>query len=216
MIDSSTLDAAERPSGVLLSEARCIRWLQSGLNYFLHRFPWAGTVTSTSLTLSTQKIAFPTDFVLDVRDGLTISTANGGAGRLRRRSLQDIIGLSIEGDTGTPLLYAVQDPNLFLYPTPDKSYTATLWYYKLPVSLGPTTKPTFPDDWTLIEYIRLRGLEWVRELPPGTALEYAKKACGDLLKTGIGREPEHSDLHLDSRHFGYTGRREVWSWMGDR
>ena len=216
MADSSVLEEHDYPGGVVASNAFGIEWLQEALDYFHHRFPWAGIVANTTLTLSTQKVAFPTDFVLDVRDGLTISTANGGSGRLRRRSLQDVIGLSIEAQTGTPLIYGVQDPNLFLYPTPDKSYTATLWYYKLPVVMTATTKPNFPDDWTLIEYIRLRALEWIRVLPPGVALEYAKKACGDLLKTGMGREPEHSDLQLDSRYFGHTGRRDAWSWMGDR
>jgi hypothetical protein len=97
---------------------------------------------------------------------------------------------------------------------PDAPYQATLWYYQVPAALGPTTVPQFPSDWLLIEYVRLRGREWVNAVPPGTAMEYARKEIGRLRQAGLAGEPEDDTLPFDERRF-LTGNAGPTDWMGN-
>ena len=213
MTDSPVLDQKDRPGGVIEPGALCIGFLQDGLDYWHHRFPWAGALTSTQLVVSGPYIQLPEDFILDMRDGLVIKVTDGGPGRLMRRDVQQIVTIRAEGQSGVPRIYAVADPVISVAPAPNKPYTAWLYYYKLPLVLGPGDKPNFPSDWCLIEYVRLRCEEWVRAQPPGTAMAYAERECTKLLKTGLGREPESTTLRLDPATFGISTQNR-WSWMG--
>jgi hypothetical protein len=223
LIDSPSLDQKSRPGGVLDPQSVLIGWLQDGLDYFHRKFPWTGLITRTALTLSgTDTYALPADFVLDLRDGLRIMEPNGTAqatkARLHRKSLPWLLGQDTTVDAvGQPSAYVLLPPNLRIHPHPVRSYAAELWYYALPALLLADTIPNFPDDWTLVEFVRLRGKEWTGESAPGAALAFASALCADLQKSGLGTEADADSLPLDSTVFRPTGSIDAgrWGWMGD-
>lgn len=50
--------------------------------------------------------------------------------------------------TGSPLYYAIDGPNIHLYPTPDGAYPMELRYWKIPAPLvNDSDVPPLPDTW---------------------------------------------------------------------
>lgn len=180
---------------------------------FHNVFPWAGIVKSTPVTISAESTTLPSDFIMDVRDGLLITTPST---RLRRWSLPRHIqaGLSLGSSTGTPKRYTITPPSLLVYPTPDVAYAGKLWYYALPTVLGPTTVPNFPSDWVLVEYVRFRGLEWGNRAPAGSAEQFAAQAVSVLRRSGLAFESEVDAIPLDADSFRGVGGQNDYSWMG--
>ena len=215
MADLPELDQHDRPSSVILSTAFAINWLQRCLDEMFQVFPWAGTFTNTTGTvtlLNTTSLA-PTDFILDVRDGLYINTG-GSLRQLRRRNVSDIIPYQARNDqggnpiTGTPSLYAFSGRTLRLN---------TLWYYAMPSVLAATDTPTFPSDHVLVDFVYLRALEWARKVPQGSAMKYLREVeIPALRNAGLNQEPETDHIMLDPLQF--KGRRRVaWGsgpWPG--
>jgi hypothetical protein len=202
-------------SGTINASAMSIEWLQEILDFFHTIVPWAGIVTSTSVTFtdSTATIALESDFILDVKDGLLI-TVNSVTRRLRRVGLQNLISMSLNTNEGVPLVYCVQATNFRVTPTPDQTYTGTLWYYARPSALSSSTVPSFPSDLTLIEAVRIRAMEWIRAVPPGTALGYCETQVAKLRKSGLGHEPESMDIPLDPYVYRPQAGEPGWAWMG--
>jgi hypothetical protein len=217
MVDSPMLDQKERPGGTIHQNAMSIGWLQDALDYFHRKFPWTGTIASSAVSIvgGTVLYALPTDYTLDVRDGVRIMQSDTKR-RLRRKPLPWLLNRDTT-QTGTPAIYVVLGTNLRVWPVPDKAYTAELWYYQLPATLDTDDKPIFPDDWTLIEYIRLRGKEFTGEAQPGSAMGFAAGIAAGLQKSGLGVEGEDDQLHLDSSFFQPTGQGGGSSadWMGE-
>lgn len=206
-------------TGTINSTAITIGWIQQAVDMFHMKFPWAGIVTSTAVTFTTgtPTIALPSDFILDLRDGLLI-THSSFTRRVRRRGLQNIISYSLNRNAGRPLLYCIQGTNLLFTPTPDQGYTGTFWYYQRPAALSGATVPVFPSDLVLIEFVRIRCLEWTRALPPGAALQYSELQIRELRKSGLGHEPESDEIPLDGNVFlpGAGGSQtSPWSWLGE-
>lgn len=197
LIDSPRLDEKDRPSATIVSGAYTIGWLQEGLDLAHHLFPQsallktatfditAGTATYTLTTIAS-------DYLLDFKDGVLLPNDEG---RLRRIALNAALDVM----TGTsarskPTRYAIHNGLLVLRPVPKDAYTsATLYYYSLPAALGATTTPSFPTDIILVEYLRLKGLEWLREVPVGTAESYLIAGVARLQKAGLGSEAEMDD-----------------------
>lgn len=97
LMDSPTLDQHDRPNAPTIDAgAFSISWLQNALDRFHQVFPWAGLVKAVPITLAqgNPAIALPSDFLLDVRDGIVIPQpqnplSNSGLPlRLFRTSLQ--------------------------------------------------------------------------------------------------------------------------------
>lgn len=223
MVDSSSLDQKDRPGGVLHANAMCIGWLQDALDLFHRTFPWRGLITSSalSITSSTDTYALPADFEMDVRDGVRIVQSSPLIRRrLARQPFTWLLNRDTAGTDGTrglPACYVILNSNLRLSPWPDTTYTGELWYYKLPEALAAADRPTFPDDWMLVEYVRLRGKEWINEESAGTAIAYARKVIGELKKSGLGEEAENDSLMLDPTRFRPMGNDPGSStaWLGD-
>jgi hypothetical protein len=85
-------------------------------------------------------------------------TPSGGFGRLRELfavdlnvSLQPVALRDVDNSVvtqGRPYFYAMDGPNLHLYPTPDGSYPFTLRYWIMPTALANSTDiPGMPADW---------------------------------------------------------------------
>jgi hypothetical protein len=220
MIDSPSLDQKARPDGAVDPHSMVIGWLQDGLDFFQRKFPWTGLITSSAYTLAgTDIYTLPTTFVLDIRDGLRIMET--GANPVKRRLLRKSLTWLLSRDTtaartGTPEAYVVLPPSVRIYPHPDRSYAAELWFYSLPAALQAYTVPNFPDDWTLVEFVRLRGKEWTGEMQPGAALAFANALAADLQKSGLGNEADSDALELDRAFFhpSGSGSAQPWGWMG--
>lgn len=226
LIDSAALDQKDRPFGSTIQpQALTIGFLQDGLDFFHRKFPWTGLIKMQSVTFTagTNLYALPTDYTLDLMNGVRIMQANTSGNpvkrRLLRKSLTWMLGRDSTTDAiGTPQCYCITGTNLRIYPYPDKTYSGgEFWYYALPDKMDADTKPTFPDDWTLIEYVRLRGREWTNEAPPGTAIEFCNTVVSQLQAAGLGNEGENDALELDRGFFHETGAESShhrWSWMG--
>ena len=85
--------------------------------------------------------AFPTDFIQVYRNGMYLIAVNNGdpVGRLRQTSLDKAIEFASQFPlrTGQPGRFVVTGNGIFqVFPTPDKSYNAEIWYYALPAPLG--------------------------------------------------------------------------------
>jgi hypothetical protein len=213
-IDSVALDAHDRPGGsVLATNAFTIAWLQDGLDTFHRIFPMAGRLTSQSITLtSTGVLTLPTDFIIDVKDGILIPEHKV---RVLRKGFQESLNYDLRGITGSnePCYYTKQGNVIRFTPRPSDTVTATLWYYALPAVLDENDVPDFPDDWTLIEYIRLRGMEHIKALPPGSAQKYVNEAIATLRSAQLFGEPEHDTFPLDPIQFPRNAGG-AYDWLG--
>lgn len=199
LIDSPRLDEKDQPTtGVITSTALSIGWLQDGLDLAHNLYPFQGLLKSTTFTLTagTGSYALATvasDFVLDFRDGIVLPDDKG---RLRRSAFNRLLDYQTSSSSqGLPQRYGVQNGLLVVRPIPRESYLATtLYYYSLPSVLASSTVPSFPNDLILVEYVHLRGREWLRELAAGTAEKYLIDAVARLQKAGLGPEAEVDDV----------------------
>lgn len=216
LADCPTLEPHDMPGGVIQPNAHCITWLQTAIDYFHIELPFASRIDTESITIpTTGNVTCPSDFILDVRDGLVLASPNG---RLKRLDYQKFLSVQLAYQTGTvqfPSVYCVMGSTIKVAPLPSAQLTATLHYYALPPELGPATKPDFPSDWCLIEFVCLMAWEWVRAKPPGTAMAYARACIADLKKAGLGNEPESDTIPLDSLYFRPQGvTSDHTTWMG--
>jgi hypothetical protein len=202
MIDSATLDHHDRPSApTIVTTAYAIGWLQDAIDAFYHEFPWTAQITTASLSLtaaseSPASYSAPATFLWDVRNGIIVTT--GTRKRLLRKPLQELLSMATGNQTAAaPEIYSVVNSTIYVHPRPDQTYTATLWYYSFPAVLATSSVPVFPTDLVLIDYVRLRGMEQIRALPPGSAQQYIRAEIQALREGSMGREPESSELPSD-------------------
>ena len=221
LVDSPRLNELDQPTaGTITSSALSIGWLQDALDLAHNLYPMSGALTSTTFdivagtaTYTISTIA-PT-FILDFKNGVVLPTDKG---RLQRTSFNRILDYQVgTSSRSKPEQYAIQNGMLVLRPIPREAYTAvTLYYYSLPAVLGAATVPNFPNDLILVEYIHLRGKEWIREIGPGTAEKYLIDAVARLQKTGLGSEAEMDDvIGVDRSYFpgggtGYSESGDGW------
>ncbi|MGH7273864.1 MAG: hypothetical protein ACREIQ_05400 [Nitrospiria bacterium] len=224
MADLPELDQHDRPAATttIVSAAFSIAWLQRGLDTMHQEFPWAGTVASASGTISalnTTNVA-PSDFILDVRNGLLLNIG-GTTKQLIRRSFADIMMYqALHNQGGTPVrsrpsLYCFTGRTLRFDITPDQDYTYTLWYYQMPSIMAGTSTPNFPSDHVLIDYVYIRALEWARKVPQGSAMKYLREVeIPALREAGLSQEPESDHIPLDPQQFRGRAGRLGTSWSG--
>lgn len=217
MIGAPSLNNNDRPAGTIVATALSLSWLQDALNLLADEFPWAQMVASASVSLTASAVlTLPADFILDVRDGLYIPSAGSVAAvRLRRLAYQKLVNLQVyQPGTGTPRRYTALPPVMQLWPIPNQTYAAKLLYYARPAALGASSIPVFPSDLPLIEYVRYRGLEWIRSAPEGAALTYLQKQIADLRRSDLGFEPESDTIPFDQDQFIPMGDPSSSGWMG--
>jgi hypothetical protein len=218
MVGAPALNTNDRPAGTILSTALSVGWLQDILNLMAEQFPWAQAIKTATLVISAQAVPYPADFILDVRDGVYLmNSANPTVPnqRIRRLPYQQMLNRMVALPTaGVPTRYTVLPPNISFWRTPDITYTATLAYYARPSVETAGTIATFPDDVTLIEYVRFRALEWIRAVDPGSALKYAMGRIAAFRKAGLGYEPEDTTIPFDSDQFIQMGDLSATSWLG--
>lgn len=220
LADVPSLDTNDRPSGSIQSGAFTVEWLQEGIDFFYQNIPMAGVFTSVTVTLTQSgQMTIPNDFLVDLRDGLIIT--DDPRWRLVRVAGQEYVQRAILGTASTspsqPAYYFVQPPTIFFFNrsgiVPDKSYNGKLFYFQLPAVLQPGTVPNFPSDLVLVDYVRLKCLEYVRSVPAGTALEYAEKQVAKLRNSGLFNEPENDEIPLDARKFKRFDQGFYYDWL---
>jgi hypothetical protein len=188
-----------------------VGWLQRALDYFYKQFPIKGVLTSATVSLASEFLTVPLDFVQDYRNGL-IMASDGG--RLTRRGLSYLLSKAAN-NRGKPSFYAiVDDTRLMLRDIPDTPYSATLWYYKLPDALTSTQIPPFPDDQVLVDLLEIKYKEWLQIVPKGSGMEYARQQIAALQKSGVGAEPEPDQIELDRQYYGDQNAQRD-DWMGE-
>ena len=207
LVDSPRLDEKDQPTtGTITSTALSIGWLQDALDLAHNLYPMSGALLSTTfnITAGTGSYTISTiasDFILDFKDGILLPSDKG---RLTRTAFNVLLNVATATSARSrPQWYGIQNGTLILRPIPSESYTAaTLYYYSLPSVLSASTIPNFPSDLLLVEYVHLRGREWLREIPAGTAEKYLIDATARLQRSGLGSEAEIDDvIGVDRRVF---------------
>lgn len=225
MIDSPTLDEKDRPDGLNYTGTLALGWLTDALKKTYNLFPMAGNLISVPLIFQegVGDYSLPTDFIKDYKDGIIIinPSTNSETWKMYRRSMTQIIAYAnSESTRDRPGLYvAIPGRRLYIRPFPDRAYSATLWYYSMPVNLGATEVPQYPDDSALVEFVRLRGKEWIHQVDPGTAESYLIQATKNLAAAGLGNEAENDVIPVDRRFFPGDGgpgmEQDGPGWMGE-
>lgn len=226
---SPTLIQHDIPGGIVQENAHSIKWLQNALDFFHRKCPFSTDVQSVSVTIqsnsedlvltATPSLYLPADFMLDVRNGIVVESSSGNY-RLERKSFQYWLsyrnGLQ-NATTTTPRMYCIINSRIKVAPLLSSPQACTLWYYALPVEIGPEDYPPFPDEWTLIEFIRIKALEWTRSIEVGTAQVYFTKQLAGLRAAGLLNDTEYDIPPLENNQVfpegpgGVLGRN---AWMG--
>jgi hypothetical protein len=222
MADVATLEVHDRPDGVILPKAHSIKWLQNMLDMFYNRYPFAGEVVKAAMLVQAHQedvllatppevipgeiapsLYLPHDFAIDVTDGLIIPYGESTFYRVKKIAFQPWLRVqtfyrSAQAPQARVLYYTIINNRIKTVPLIAQSVLADLWYYRLPPVLEANDIPRFPDDWTLIEYVRLRAMEWVRHpaVPIGTAKAYAEAELSADRQAGLLQRSEEDQLPL--------------------
>jgi len=226
MSQAGNVERHDCPDGVVLPDAYSIGWMQDILDWWYHMFPFSSTVTKVSLncTANSDSITLPSDFILDVRNGYHVQRTPGdnlSFQKVFRIPLQKFINrqLYYQGASNIkfPSYYNIQGRIMKIVPTPIISTVGQLWYYKLPTVLGTDDIPDFPNDYVIVEYLRIRALEFVRVHDPGTAQKFCDKIVGSMKAAGLMNEPEDDEIPFDDLvNRPSPGHLNTYSWMGQR
>lgn len=233
MAQLPNLDIHDIPGGVVQPDAFSIQWLQDILDFWYHMVPFSSTVMSATLNMSANSnvVVAPTDFILDVRNGYLVQTISSDSlsyKRMYRLPFQKWLNRSLMSQKSTnvqyPSVYCVIGKSggtqiIRVSPTPTQAVLGTLWYYQLPPTLTSSDIPTFPNDYVITEYIRIRALEWARIFDPGTAQRFCEKMVAGMKSAGLMNEPEDDEIPFDDlvyRRQPTSGLYTTYSWMGER
>lgn len=229
MAQVPNLQQHDIPDGVVQPDAYSIQWLQDILDFWYHMVPFSSTVVKVSITIpaNTTEILLPTDFILDVRNGLITQTHDNvnSKKRLIRVPLQKWINRDLYYTNLTdfsqvsnrhPLFYMIQGLYAKVTPQAAISRASELWYYALPAALASNEKPIFPNDYVITEYIRIRALEWCHAFEPGTAQKFCDKIVAGMRAGGLLNEPEDDEIPFDTLVYSHPGNQQGYAWMGSR
>lgn len=226
LIDAATLNHHDRRGGIIDPNAFCISWLQQSLDMYHSRYPFSADVTSAAMTISinqshltvtaTPTLYVPANFMLDVKHGLVL-TINSQTRRLPRKAFPqwlDVYNASLTQPQIAPLLYTIHGGRMHIAPLTTTAYAATLWYFAKPAPLVADSVPNFPDDWVLVEYVRIKGLEWLKQHPPGTASAYMRKELGAMKQAGLLNETEFDAFPIEQTVIAGRDGTDRNLWMG--
>ena len=235
MVQLPNLEVHDAPNGVVQQDAHSIQWLQDILDFWFHMVPFSATVKKQSLTCTANSdtLVMPSDFILDVRNGLLVQTVPGDNNSYKRKwrtPLQKFINRQLENQNSQNVKYPerycivgddgvinTQYQTMKVTPTPNIATLCYLWYYSLPPRIEANQKPKFPNDYVCTEYLRIRALEWAGIYEPGTAHKFCEKIISSMKAAGLMNEPEDDEIPMDEQVY----RRPMWSsdrnrWMGSQ
>ena len=221
------LTKQDAPGGILDPNAKSIKWLQNALDYFHRKYPFASDILDVDLTIQVNNVDavltadptkyLPTDFIVDVRDGIDV-TFNGAFSQIFRKDYRTWRLKNQASQSGLaqrPEIYTRLNNRIKVLPKVSEPLSAVLHYYALPAVLETDSPVPFPDEWILIEFIRLKALEWVRTIELLTAQKYLDIALAGLIASGLLNEPEHEGgVPLENNQVIIDGAYNRNSWMG--
>lgn len=218
------LKVHDAPDGTVLPEAFTIGWMQDILDFWYAMVPFSTTVTKTGLnaTANTGTITLPDDFILDVRNGYITRLVPDNPNSMQRRHrlpFQKFLRrqLFFQGTTSCnyPYFYCVLGHVLHITPIPTIDTLGDIWYYQMPAVLEANDKPVVASDYVLIEYLKIRMLEWVGKYEVGTAQKFCDKILGGMKAAGLLNEPEDDEIPFDEMTYtNHGGRGQPSTWMG--
>jgi hypothetical protein len=224
---SPPLNTHDRPGDVIDQNAYSIKWLQSALDRVHVKFPFSTDIQDVPIVFSSSSVDvtllsdstkyLPTDFILDVKDGVTY-TYGGKETRLKRRTFQQ--WLSIYNDTknqrvAVPSIYCMIQNRIKIAPVPSTNLSGTLWYYKLPGIIHASEYPNFPDEWTLIEYVHVKALEWNHSVDIGTGQVFLEREVARLKAAGLLNDTEYDQVPIENNQVFVSPGLSRNAWMGD-
>lgn len=219
------------PHGVVQPDAFSLQWLQDILDFWYHMVPFSATVVKVPLNATPNQdyIILPEDFIVDVRHGYLVETIVGNPHSMQRRlrlPFQRFLSrsISLQGSSNVqfPTHYCVNGKSsndrqlLRITPTPTIPTVGVIWYYQMPPLLRAGDKPAFPSDYVIVEYIRIRALEWARILDPGTAVSFCDRILKAMKANGLMNEPEDDEISNDETRYPTSSSDglEAYRWMG--
>ncbi len=235
MAQLPNLEVHDAPNGVVQVDAFSIQWLQDILDFWYSIMPFSATVKKIPLTCTANSdtIILPGDFILDVRNGLIAQTIPGNTASYKRRwrmPLQKFINRQLARQNSTDVKYpdfycvvgddgniTTQYQTMLVTPTPTIATQCQLWYYQLPPALSANQKPKFPNDYSCVEYLRIRAHEWQGLYEPGTAQKFCSNIVAKYKAAGLLNEPEDDEIPMDEQVYRKTDQYgNMYTWMGDR
>src|SRR6266702_1394466 len=207
-LQSPPLDRHDRPGDVIDQNAFSISWLQSALDRCHVKFPFSTDNTKY----------LPIDFILDVRDGV-VYISNNQSIRLKRKSFQywlSIYNSTLNNRSPVPSIYTIIQNRIKVAPIVQSNISGTLWYYKLPSIVNSGDYINFPDEWTLIEYVHIKGMEWNHTVDLGTSQMFLEKELARLKAAGLLNETEYDVVPIENNQLLIdTPLVDRNSWMRD-
>ena len=236
MAQLPNLEVHDAPNGVVQQNAFSVQWLQDILDFWYHMVPFSATVKKISINsvANIDSIILPSDFILDVRNGLLVRKVPNDANSYQRRlrlPLQKFINRQVifqgSTDVNFPLYYCIvgddgsvltQQQTMLLTPTPTIIAQCQLWYYQLPPPLEANHRPKFPNDYVCIEYLRIRAHEWQGLYEPGTSQKFCDSIIKNMKANNLMNEPENDEIPMDENVYlkRNSDTVDMWGWMGPR
>ncbi len=228
LAQSPPLDRHDRPGDVIDQNAFSIKWLQSGLDRVHRKFPFSTDIQSVDVVissnttdvtlLSNSSLYLPTDFILDVKDGIFYTSGTSSI-RLKRRTFQywlSVYNSTLNQKVPVPSCYCVIQNRIKVAPIPLTNISAILWYYALPALIQASQYPSFPDEWTLIEYVHIKAMEWNHSIDIGTGQSFLEKELARLKAAGLLNETEYDVVPIENEQIILnTGLYSPDAWLGD-
>jgi hypothetical protein len=232
MAQMPNLEVHDAPNGVVREDAFMIQWLQDILDFWHHFVPFSATVKKISVncTVNSDSISLPSDFILDVKNGLLTQAIAGDTKSYRRcmrLPLQKFINRQVYYQTTTdvkyPLFYCIsgddgnvltQKQTMLVTPTPTIATVCQLWYYQLPPPLEANHRPRVPNDYVCTEYLRLRAHEWQGLLEPGASQKFCHAIIKNMQGSHLLNEPEDDEIPMDQNTFMRQNTVSPYHWMG--
>src|SRR6266571_1549543 len=115
-----------------------------------------------------------------------------------------------------PSIYTIIQERIKVAPVVSNNIPGTLWYYKMPSIASASTYIHFPDEWTLIEYVHIKAMEWNRSVDLGTGQMFLEKELARLKAAGLLNETEYDVVPIENNQVLVdTPLVDRNSWMGD-
>lgn len=217
----SALKVHDCPANVVREDAYAVDWLQEIIDFWFHTVPQSQNVHEVSLNIpaTADTVVVPADFILDVRNGYIIQTNEHATSkkRMRRLPLQKWISARLyyqgESHGRHSVFYTVQNRSIRVTPTCETIQIGYLWHYFLPPRLESNEIPEFVSDYVLIEYIRIKALEWCGQYDVGTSVKYCDKLVTGMKAAGLMNEPEDDEIPFAVMGHSYSNRG-TYAWMG--
>ncbi len=190
----------EEPTEGVWADASILWWLNSGIKEIAMRAKPSRDWVYTSTVAGAPNYDLPDGSleVIEVFCGPSTEAQN----KLRRIDFQDFTALPLDSDTGTPMYYAIDDSNIYLYPSPDAVYTLSYLRHSVPSELtAGTDSMPFESryDAALGYYVKAKAFEQINDWQASDAMleRYEAEAERVRMQEGIEAQVRRANSPLE-------------------